>query len=343
MTVQQTSEKNAENDTDASLYAPPHRHTASKPNHDADASLQVEHISMTYNNGHRALQDVSFHLRSHTICALVGINGSGKSTLFNSIMGLIKPQLGSIKLGGVSVKQALKDSRVAYVPQSEEIDWDFPVLVKDVVMQGRFGFMGFLRRPKDSDYAKVEHAMQRLGITDLALRQIGELSGGQKKRVFLARALAQESRIILLDEPFTGVDVNTENAIMDLLRELQNEGYLMLVSTHNLGTVPDYCNEVILLNRSIVAAGQTELTFTQENLEKTFGGILKHIHLGGDTLHEDTDERRVTIITDDERPAVFYGISKEESPIKRQQSTTDASRDDTAKQTDSTDKVEEQS
>lgn len=281
------------------------------------SSLNVENISMTYSNGHQALYDVSFSLASHTICALVGINGSGKSTLFNSIMGLIKPQQGDILLGGLSVKEALKQSRVTYVPQSEEIDWNFPILVKDVVMQGRFGFMGFLRRPSIKDRRIVEQSMQRLGVADLAKRQIGELSGGQKKRVFLARALAQESRIILLDEPFTGVDVTTENAIMELMKNLRKEGYLMLVSTHNLGTVPDYCNEVVLLNRTIVAAGSTKETYTQKNLEKTFGGVLKHIHLGGNTLHEDTDERQVTIITDDERPVVFYGKTSEDPPMSR--------------------------
>lgn len=281
------------------------------------SSLNVANISMTYNNGYQALYDVSFSLSSHTICALVGINGSGKSTLFNSIMGLIRPQQGNILLSGLPVREALKQSRVTYVPQSENIDWSFPVLVKDVVMQGRFGFMGFLRRPSVKDRQVVEQSMRRLGVANLAKRQIGELSGGQKKRVFLARALAQESRIILLDEPFTGVDVTTENAIMELMKELRQEGYLMLVSTHNLGTVPDYCNEVILLNRTIIAAGSTKQTYTQNNLEKTFGGVLKHIHLGGNALHEDTDERQVTIITDDERPVVFYGKTPEDPPISR--------------------------
>ncbi len=296
----------------------------STPNGTTRASLSVENISMTYNNGHRALYGVSFALKSHTICALVGINGSGKSTLFNSIMGLVKPQQGKILLGGLPVKKALKQSQVAYVPQSENIDWSFPVLVYDVVMQGRFGFMGFLRRPSQEDHEIVKKAMQRLGVEDLAKRQIGELSGGQKKRVFLARALAQQSRIILLDEPFTGVDVNTENAIMALMKALRSEGYLMLVSTHNLGTVPDYCNEVILLNKTIVAAGETTETYTQKNLEKTFGGILKHIHLGGDTLHEDSDERRVTIVTDDERPVVFYGKTAEEPPMSRKDKSDQA-------------------
>lgn len=282
----------------------------------SNVSIVTDDISVTYNNGHTAIYGVSLELSAHTTCALVGVNGSGKSTLFKSIMGLVTPQTGSISLGGMPVKRALKSSLVAYVPQSEDIDWDFPILVRDVVMQGRYGFMNFFRRPGATDFQMVDHAMERLGITDLAHRQIGELSGGQKKRVFLARALAQQSKIILLDEPFTGVDVKTENAIMSLMSELRNEGYLMLVSTHNLGTVPGYCNEVILLDRTIIAAGPTETTYTQENLEKTFGGVLKHIQLGGDDLHDDADERRVTIIADDELPAVFYGKTKEDSPVK---------------------------
>lgn len=297
------------------------------------ASLWVDNLSVTYNNGHQALQAVSFALTGHTICALVGINGSGKSTLFNSIMGLLKPQQGSILLNGLPVKQALKQNHVAYVPQSESIDWRFPVLVRDVVMQGRFGFMGFLRRPDHQDHQAVQDAMQRLGISNLAKRQIGELSGGQKKRVFLARALAQKSRIILLDEPFTGVDVTTENAIMELMKSLREEGYLMLVSTHNLGTVPDYCNEVILLNRRLIASGQTQSTYTQSNLEKTFGGILKHTHLGGSALHEDSDKRTVTIVTDDERPVVFYGKSTQDPPLPRDDSLAD---NDSASQAEGT-------
>lgn len=283
----------------------------------SDVSIITDDVSVTYNNGHTAIYDLSINLQGHTTCGLVGVNGSGKSTLFKSIMGLVSPQTGSIRVSGMPVKSALKKSLVAYVPQSEDIDWHFPILVRDVVMQGRFGFMGLLRRSSAEDHAAVDAAMQRLGISDLAKRQIGELSGGQKKRVFLARALAQQSKIILLDEPYTGVDVKTENAIMELLCELRDEGYLMLVSTHNLGTVPDYCNEVVLLNRTVIAAGSTDTTYTQENLEKTFGGVLKHIHLGGKELHDDEDERRVTIITDDERPAVFYGKTKEESPLKR--------------------------
>lgn len=282
---------------------------------DKQELIRCEGVSVTYNNGHTAIKDISFHLASGTTCALVGVNGSGKSTLFKSIMGLVKPNTGFISVFGMPVKEALQQNLVAYVPQSEDIDWNFPILVYDVVMQGRFGHMGWLRKPKEVDKQAVQMAMQRLGIAELAHRQIGELSGGQKKRVFLARALAQQSRIILLDEPFTGVDVKTEIAIMDLLCELRHEGLLMLVSTHNLGSVPDYCNHVVLINQNLIAAGSTVEVYTQENLEKAFGGVLKHIRLASSQIHDDDDDRNVTILTDDERPAVFYGRSKSDSPL----------------------------
>ncbi|MFC0309850.1 ATP-binding cassette domain-containing protein [Gallibacterium trehalosifermentans] len=278
------------------------------------ASLLVDDISVRYNNGHTAIHNMSFQLLGGTICGLIGVNGSGKSTLFKSVMGLITPQQGEIKLCGISVKQALKQHLVAYVPQSEEVDWQFPISVYDVVMQGRYAHMNFLRIPKSTDKAIVAQAMARVDITHLQDRQIGELSGGQKKRVFLARALAQQSKIILLDEPFTGVDVQTELAIIDLLQKLREEGCLILVSTHNLGSVPDFCDQVVMINRTVIASGATNSTFTQENLEKVFSGVLRHIKLHSETLHEDGDERAVTVLTDDEKAAVFYGKTKNEPP-----------------------------
>lgn len=277
-------------------------------------SIDVQNVTVRYNNGHKAIHDVSFSLQGGTTCALVGVNGSGKSTLFKSLMGLLKPQRGEIRLCGLPIRQALKQNLVSYVPQTEEVDWQFPVSVYDVVMMGRYGYMNFLRRPKTSDKEKVLQAMQRVGIEYLAERQIGELSGGQKKRVFLARTLAQQSRIILLDEPFTGVDVQTENAIMSLLTKLRSEGYLILVSTHNLGSIPDYCDQVVMINRTVLAAGTTPTTFTQKNLELVFGGVLRHIKLLGSDLHNDADERSVTVLADDELPAVFYGQTKDDPP-----------------------------
>lgn len=241
-------------------------------------SLIVKDVNVRYNNGHIALHDVTFSLQGGTICALLGVNGSGKSTLFKSIMGLVNPQ-GSIEICQMPVSQALKRNLVAYVPQSEEVDWQFPVSVYDVVMMGRYGYMNFLRIPNATDKQKVREAMERVNIAHLAQRQIGELSGGQKKRVFLARALAQESQIILLDEPFTGVDVGTENAIIELLKQLRDEGHLILVSTHNLSTVPSFCDQAVMINRTVLATGSIETTFTPENLEKVFGGVLRYKHL----------------------------------------------------------------
>ncbi len=305
-------------------------HTASnsgEPSGQRTASLTVENVTVTYPNGNTALRDASFNLGPGTICALVGVNGSGKSTLFKAIMGFLTPQAGSVRIAGLPARDALKKNLVAYVPQSEDVDWNFPVLVEDVVMMGRYGHMGFLRHPSTTDHEKVTDALTRVGMTDYRNRQIGELSGGQKKRVFLARALAQEGRIILLDEPFTGVDVKTESAIVGLMRELRDAGHLMLVSTHNLGSVPDFCDQVVLMDKTVLAAGPTEETFTQANLELTFGGVLRHFRLEGSALHDDEDTRGVTVLTDDERPVVFYGHQQNETAPVRPKSDTDNSND----------------
>ena len=270
-------------------------------------SIAVRDLTVTYPNGVTAMRDASFSLGPGTICALVGVNGSGKSTIFKAIMGFIRPSAGAVRLCGMPVEQAVKQNVVAYVPQSEEVDWNFPVLVETVVMMGRYGHMNFLRRPSRTDHIKVDEALERVGLAAYRTHQIGELSGGQRKRVFLARALAQEAGIILLDEPFTGIDVRTETAIIDLLRDLRASGHLMLVSTHNLGSVPDFCDEVVLVNRRVLAAGPTAEVFTRKNLERAFGGVLRNFELGGRALHKDDDARRVTVLTDDERPLVFYG------------------------------------
>ncbi|MGI9524974.1 MAG: manganese/iron ABC transporter ATP-binding protein [Hyphomicrobiaceae bacterium] len=282
------------------------------------ATLSVEALSVTYPNGFTALRDASFELGPGTICGLVGVNGSGKSTLFKSIMGFVTPTAGRVSISGLSAREAQRRNLVAYVPQAEEVDWDFPVLVDDVVMMGRYGHMGFFRIASAEDRDIVEHALKRVGMADYRKRQIGELSGGQRKRVFLARALAQEGLVILLDEPFTGVDVKTETAIIDLMRELQAQGHLMLVSTHNLGSVPDFCNHVVLVRRTVLAAGPTASTFTQANLERAFGGVLRHFRLEGSALHADDDRRGVTVLTDDERPVVFYGERRDQDePVPR--------------------------
>ena len=269
--------------------------------------LSAQDVTVTYRNGHTALWNANFELPCGTVTALVGVNGAGKSTLFKAIMGFIPAAKGIIRILDLGVKEALSKNLVAYVPQSEEVDWAFPVLVEDVVMMGRYGHMGFLRYPKKSDHDAVNEALCRVSMQDFRTRQIGELSGGQRKRVFLARSLAQDGQVILLDEPFTGVDVKTEEQIIDLLRELRDEGRVMLVSTHNLGSVPEFCDRTVLVKGTVLAHGPTETTFTRENLENAFGGVLRHFTLGGEALHDDRDARTITIFTDDERPLVQYG------------------------------------
>ncbi|OCC05460.1 manganese/iron transporter ATP-binding protein [Labrys sp. WJW] len=268
---------------------------------DPGAGIALTGATVTYRNGHTALRDASFRIPTGTIAALVGVNGSGKSTLFKAIMGFVRLAKGSIHVLGMPVSEVLRKNLIAYVPQAEEVDWNFPVLVEDVVMMGRYGHMGMMRIPKAADHEAVTAALVRVGLSELRKRQIGELSGGQKKRVFLARALAQDGRVILLDEPFTGVDVKTEEQIIKLLRELRDEGRVMLVSTHNLGSVPEFCDRTILIKGTVLAFGPTAETFTQDNLERAFGGVLRHFVLNG---ARDGKPAPHGVFTGDERPLI---------------------------------------
>jgi len=265
--------------------------------------LAVNGVTVTYRNGHTALRDATFEIPARSIAALVGVNGSGKSTLFKAIMGFLRPAKGTVSVLGQPIERALRRNVVAYVPQSEDVDWDFPVLVEDVVMMGRYGHMNMLRIPRAGDRRAVAAALERVDMGAFRQRQIGELSGGQRKRVFLARALAQDARVILLDEPFTGVDMKTEEAIIALLRVLRDEGRVMLVSTHDLGSVPRFCDQTVLVNGTVLACGPTARTFTRANLERTFGGALRHLDLDGRAGRT----RPVGVLTDDERPFVLYG------------------------------------
>ncbi|WP_313525587.1 manganese/iron ABC transporter ATP-binding protein [Shinella sp.] len=274
--------------------------------------IVAEDVTVTYRNGHTALTHASFSVPKGTITALVGVNGAGKSTLFKAIMGFVPIAAGKVTILGLTVREALKKNLVAYVPQAEEVDWTFPVLVEDVVMMGRYGHMNWLRIPSKRDHDMVKEALARVNMAAFRKRQIGELSGGQRKRVFLARALAQEGQVILLDEPFTGVDVNTEEQIIELLGKLRDEGRVMLVSTHNLGSVPDFCDRTVFVKGTVIASGPTAETFTEANLERAFGGVLRHFILGGHDLHDDEDKRSVKVITDDERPFVIYSDREQE-------------------------------
>ena len=273
---------------------------------ETDIAIAVRDLTVRYKNGHTALHNASFSIKKGTISGLVGVNGAGKSTLFKALMGFVPIAEGDITILGNSVNQALKSRLIAYVPQSEEVDWSFPVLVEDVVMMGRYGHMGLLRIASAADHLAVEEALDRVGMSAFRHRQIGELSGGQRKRVFIARALAQQGQVILLDEPFTGVDVQTEDAIITLLRALRDEGRVILVSTHNLGSVPEFCDHVVMVNGTVLNHGPVATNFTHEHLESAFGGVLRHLVISGKDLHDDMDSRQVSILTDDERPLVTY-------------------------------------
>lgn len=238
-------------------------------------TISLQNLTVAYH--HKiALHRASLELPSGTICGLVGMNGAGKSTLFKAIMGFVKPDEGQVLINGLPVKSAQKRSQIAYVPQSEAVDWNFPVSVEEVVMMGRYGYMNWLRSPKASDRAIVQESLARVELSDLADRQIGELSGGQKKRAFFARALAQQSPLLLLDEPFAGVDIKTEKLMIDLLMELRESGHTILISTHDLSSITTFCDQVVLINRSILAYGETSEVFTEENLSRTFGTPMKY-------------------------------------------------------------------
>lgn len=227
-----------------------------------------------------ALEGVDLEVSEGRVHGLIGMNGSGKSSLFKALMGLVPTATGTIELFGESPARARREQLVAYAPQSEAVDWDFPVSVADVVMMGRYGYMGWRRRPRREDWDAVAAALARCELTELAQRQIGALSGGQRKRAFLARGLAQGARLLLLDEPFAGVDKRSEATITALLRELAAEGRTILVSTHDLVAVPALCDEVALINRRIIAQGPPEETLVPELLSEAFGGFVPSEALG---------------------------------------------------------------
>ncbi len=252
----------------------------------SEISIDIENVTVAY-HGKVALKSASLQLESGTICGLIGMNGAGKSTLFKAIMGFVKPVGGRILINRLPIRQVQKKNLVAYVPQSEEVDWNFPVSVHDVVMMGRYGYMNLLRIPKTHDKSIVQESLERVEMWQMQDRQIGELSGGQKKRTFFARALAQESTVLLLDEPFAGVDVKTEKMMINLLMELRQKGYTILISTHDLASIKTFCDQVVLINRTILAYGNTADVFTEENLSRTFGGSISDLSLAKNLLTQE--------------------------------------------------------
>lgn len=244
--------------------------------------LQVRGVEVSYGTN-VALAGATMSVAAGRICGLAGMNGSGKSTLFKAIMHSVPRQAGDVLVAGVDSGVARKRGLIGYVAQSEDIDWDFPVNVEQVVMMGRYGFMGPMRRPRAADREAVDRALELVELADLRHRQIGALSGGQKKRVFIARAIAQGAPLMLLDEPFAGVDKYSEAAIVALLRRLAEGGTGLVVSTHDLASMGKLCDEVVLLYRKVVYHGDVEGALRPENLAKAFG-------LGGDTSATETVE-----------------------------------------------------
>lgn len=253
-------------------------------------SIDIENVTVAY-HGKVALHKASLQLDAGTICGLVGMNGAGKSTLFKAVMGFVKPVSGRVLINGLPIRLVQKSSLVAYVPQSEEVDWNFPVNVYDVVMMGRYGYMNLLRIPKADDKMAVRESLERVEMWEMRDRQIGELSGGQKKRTFFARALAQQGKVLLLDEPFAGVDVKTEKMMIHLLIELRDAGHTVLISTHDLSSITTFCDQVVLINRTILAYGETSEVFTEENLSRTFGGSIFDLSRSKIQLTQNTQEK----------------------------------------------------
>jgi ABC-type Mn2+/Zn2+ transport system ATPase subunit len=232
-------------------------------------TLEIEDLTVSY-NGSPALSDVTMRVPHGAQVAIVGPNGAGKSTLFKALVGLLTPVSGGALIHGRA--PGLRSDPIGYVPQREEVDWSFPVSAQDVVMMGRYGRVGWLRRPGAEDRRVVAACLDELDITDLAQRPIGELSGGQQQRVFLARALAQEPHVLLLDEPFTGVDVSAREGLLELLERLRARGITVLVSTHDMQVASQRFELVALLNGRLIAYGPPAAVFTEEHITAAFGG-----------------------------------------------------------------------
>ena len=233
--------------------------------------IHIHDATVAYNK-RAVIWDADLELEAGKLTAIVGPNGAGKSTLIKAILNIVKPLHGYIEVEGKPVESRLKD--IAYVPQRESVDWNFPISVFEVVLMGRYVHLGWLKQHKAIDKEKAINALDKLGILHLKDRQIGELSGGQQQRVFLARAIAQEAKIYLLDEPFAGVDIATEETIFKLLKSLRDSGATIIVVHHDIQTVKQYFDNVVLLNLRVIASGAVSEVFTDENLQKTYGGRL---------------------------------------------------------------------
>jgi len=258
----------------SSVPPPPTLHTADLP------IVTLQQVSVAYGSTF-ALEEVTLTLPRGEQVAIVGPNGAGKSTLFNVIAGLVRPARGRVIRHGTD---SAGDISVGYVPQRNRIDWDFPVTVADVVLMGRTRKIGLFRRAQRADHAAVQEALARVRMAEFADRQIGALSGGQQQRVFLARALAQEAELLLLDEPLTGLDLPSQELLLQILEELQAEGITILVATHDLNQAATHFSTVLLLNRKVIALGAPAAVLTAELLRQAYGSQLHVVHAHGEAL-----------------------------------------------------------
>ncbi|MBI5683831.1 MAG: metal ABC transporter ATP-binding protein [Verrucomicrobia bacterium] len=244
-------------------------------------AVEVHDFTVAYHTK-PVLWDVDFALPEGKLVAIIGPNGAGKSTMLKAILGLVPVSAGWVEIFGKPARE--QRSIIGYVPQRESVDWDFPTNALDVVLMGLYGRVGWIRRPGRHEREKAMAALAHVGMADYARRQISQLSGGQQQRVFLARALAQEARLYFMDEPFAGVDATTERAIAGLLRELRERGRTVIAVHHDLQTVPQYFDWVVMLNLRLVAAGPVEKVFTADNLHATYGGRLQVLTQAAESL-----------------------------------------------------------
>jgi len=231
-------------------------------------ALEVHQLTVNYDKT-PVLWDITLHVPAGKIVAIIGPNGAGKSTFIKTALGLLQPISGNVEFFGLPFKEVRK--RIAYVPQRESVDWDFPITVRDLVMMGRYGALRMMRWPRKADGAAVDHYLELVGMTPYANRQISQLSGGQQQRAFIARALVQEADVYFMDEPFAGVDMGTEMAIMNILRQLKDKGKTVFVVHHDLNTVESYFDWVIMLNMRLVACGSVVEAFNPDTLNMAYG------------------------------------------------------------------------
>lgn len=242
-------------------------------------AVEVEDLTVAY-DARPVLWDIDLKIPEGKLVAVVGPNGAGKTTLIKAMLGLLKPVTGVVRFPGNGSDVRKVRNRIGYVPQSGSVDWDFPATVQDVVLMGCYGKLGWIRSPRREDLTLTKRMLQKVGMQDYASRQIGQLSGGQQQRVFLARALAQEASVYFMDEPFKGVDAQTERAIVELLKDLEAQGKTVVVVHHDLQTVSNYFDWVTLINLRVIANGPVEEVFHEENLKKTYhstGTVLRKV------------------------------------------------------------------